>query len=112
MSKIVFRVQGSKSNPYTVTFENMGGNVKALCDCAAGKNGQACKHRSRILSGDSTDIVSSNVNEVAIVSSWSEGGQVEKLQTEIQLKEAQLSKLEKEISQLRKKISKAMSGAA
>lgn len=112
MSKVVFLVQGSKAEPYRVTFEKTEGGMRAFCDCAAGTNGKSCKHRTRILQGDSTDIVSPNSAAVEEVVSWGGGETVKELQKEIATREKKIALLEKEISVLRKSISKALTSAA
>ncbi len=110
--KIVFSVQGSKADPYKVTFEKTDSGIKALCSCAAGKNGQSCKHRNRILKGEITDIVSSNANDVNVVTGWFRGGELDQIQRQIAEKEQSLDKLKSEIDKLKKEANKMLKGAA
>ncbi len=52
--KLEFHV-ASDSNPdelYTVAFYNEDGKVSIWCDCAAGDNGQVCKHKRDLAQGD------------------------------------------------------------
>ena len=65
MNELVFHVKGSSTRPYEVVFLKEGDHITALCDCMAGKNGQHCKHRFRILDGSDQDIVSDNTEEIA-----------------------------------------------
>ena len=83
MNELVFMVKGSSSKPYEVVFLKEGDHVTALCDCMAGKNGQHCKHRFRILEGSQQDIVSDNAGEVAEVLIWLVGSDLEEAMTEI-----------------------------
>ena len=63
MQTFKFLVQGSQPEPYESVFYFDGHNMTATCTCAAGENGQYCKHRISILEGDDSKIVSSK-NEV------------------------------------------------
>lgn len=67
MQKIFFLVQGSSEEPYTVTFTKIDDNLKVSCTCAAAMKGMYCKHRTNILNGDVTNIVSHNTNDVLII---------------------------------------------
>jgi len=75
--RLTFEVQGSASEPYQTTFIFAKGRLAALCDCAAGQNGQYCKHRFRILAGMRDGIVSANVDDVSIVQQWFRGTELE-----------------------------------
>lgn len=59
---IEFFIQGSAANPYRVLFWREGNNVKSSCNCQAGKNGLACKHRLGLIDGDITNLVSSSAD--------------------------------------------------
>jgi uncharacterized Zn finger protein len=63
--KIIFKVQGSKPDPYIVTFEKKENQVLADCTCDAGNMGTHCKHRINILKGISENIVSDNLNDMS-----------------------------------------------
>ena len=65
MDTITFMVQGSAVEPYKVTFKKSDSNLSAYLTCPAGENGMYCKHRFRILSGETKGIVRGNENEVA-----------------------------------------------
>lgn len=72
-----FLVQGSQSDPYRVTFEKEGNNLNAYCTCAAGANGQSCKHRLRILSGNHEGLIGGDIDNALIVVGWICGTDVE-----------------------------------
>lgn len=55
--RLVFRVQGSEPEPYLCEFVRDGDRLLARCSCAAGQNGQACKHRLGLLAGESAGVV-------------------------------------------------------
>jgi hypothetical protein len=77
MSVIEFLVQGSAPDPYCVVFKKIGSNFTTTCTCPAGEVGQHCKHRIRIILGDTTGIVSENVESVTEVKGWVKGTDVE-----------------------------------
>jgi uncharacterized Zn finger protein len=83
MNELVFHVKGSSTKPYEVVFLKEGDHITALCDCMAGKNGQHCKHRFRILDGSDQDIVSDNTEEIALVQEWLIGSDLEEALKEI-----------------------------
>jgi uncharacterized Zn finger protein len=112
MSKIQFQVQGSSADPYEVTFERRGADLIAFCTCPAGENGQHCKHRLRIMAGESTGIVSGNENQVVEVVSWFKGSKLETIVVELEAKEKAAEKLKIEISGLKKKLATSMKSAA
>lgn len=108
MVSIIFFVQGSAPDPYKVTFSKEGNNLTAFCTCPAGENGQYCKHRFRILSGDSTGISSGNLEEAKMVASWLAGTDVEVALKQVKEAEFLLRKAEQEVSKLKKNLARAM----
>ncbi len=72
-----FFVKGSADDPYRVVIEKNGDDLNAFCTCPAGENGQACKHRLRILSGNDEGVVGGDVNRIATVVDWVAGTDVE-----------------------------------
>lgn len=77
MKKIIFLVQGSAKEPYQVEFFKENNKVTATCSCPAGRYSGHCKHRISILTNKPKDIVSDNLDDVQIVSSWIKGTEVE-----------------------------------
>ena len=75
--KMDFYVQGSEDDPYKVAIEKLGSDLNAYCTCAAGANGQSCKHRLRILSGNSDNIVGGDIDSLSLVVDWVAGTDVE-----------------------------------
>ena len=112
MGKLNFKVQGSASEPYEVTFEKQGNELMAFCTCPAGENGQHCKHRINILEGDPSSITSGNESKVAEVVRWLKGTRLEKILIELNSKEKQAEALKKEIMVLKKKLASSFRGAA
>ncbi len=108
MKIIYFSVQGSATEPYKVTFQKNGNKLSAYCTCPAGKHGQYCKHRFRILGGLTDDIVSNNVSAVDEVKSWLSGTDVESVLTEVAKKGNAFEKAKKEFSIAKKKLARTM----
>lgn len=107
---ITFVVQGSSPEPYTVTFTKTDDRLNAFCTCPAGEKGQYCKHRFRILSGDSTGIIGDNMREVPTVRGWMHGSPLESAFQQLQEAEIKAQKAEKELSRTKKALAKVMHG--
>lgn len=108
MSEIIFRVQGSASDPYEVTFDKSDNTLTARCTCPAGEVGQYCKHRLRILRGDSTGIVSPNQKDVGVVKSWLSGTELESALNEFDSAEKEQEKAKKRLDLAKKKLARVM----
>jgi len=109
MQEIIFRVQGSASEPYIVSFvKRANGNVSAYCTCPAGENAQSCKHRINILTGKSSGVVSDNQDAVMIVSSWLAGTDVEAAMLKLSKLEKEEERIKKELSSAKKELARAM----
>lgn len=109
MDKVVFEVQGSDIDPYQVTFVRRSEeNLSAYCTCPAGDNGQYCKHRFRILDGSTKNIVSGNEEEVATVTAWLPGTDVERAIQEMHRLESEHDRIKKELSDAKKRVAAAL----
>ena len=109
MQEITIEVQGSAPEPYKVTFVRQSEtNLSAYCTCAAGENGQYCKHRFAILDGITADIVSSNANEASIVQSWLLGTDIERLMRRMRELEKEAARIKNELSFVKKDLAKAL----
>lgn len=109
MEEIVFKVQGSATEPYNVVFVRRGpGNLSAHCTCPAGEKGQYCKHRFNILAGLSEGIVSNNLDAVGVVASWLPGSDVEAALQKVHALEAEEERIKKALSAAKKELAKSM----
>ena len=108
METIEFLVQGSATEPYQVTFVRNGRQFSAFCTCAAGENGQICKHRLSILDGISKGVISSNTDQVITVAGWLPGSDVEAAMQEVSRVEAEFERAKKLLSIAKKKVAAVM----
>jgi uncharacterized Zn finger protein len=108
MKKIEFLVQGSAPDPYRVTFIDDEKNMNALCTCPAGKNGQNCKHRLAILSGDTKAIISKNEDQVVTIRDWVLGTDIERALIELSQAEQEHEGAKKRLTIAKKKFSQVM----
>jgi len=108
MASSTFRLQGSASLPYEVTFSREGANLTATCTCPAGLVGQYCKHRFNILDGALDAIVSNNENEVATVVGWLPGTDVEAAMSAVSAAELEVERAKKAASAAKKALAAAM----
>ncbi|MBK8466402.1 MAG: SWIM zinc finger family protein [Chloracidobacterium sp.] len=109
MEELAFEVQGSAPEPYKVTFTRRSqDNLSAYCTCAAGANGQYCKHRLAILGGDASGIISPNSGEAKIAQSWLPGTDVEKALLKLRELELAAARIKNEITSAKKEVAAAM----
>ena len=105
MQSIQFMVKGSSPEPYETVFYFDSHNMHATCTCAAGKNGQYCKHRLQILSGDTSSIVSGNLKDVTTILSSFKGTPLENKIHELKECEAGYAKITTQLSKIKKELS-------
>jgi uncharacterized Zn finger protein len=103
----VFLIKGDASEPYKVTFEKDGSNLNAYCTCRAGQNGQYCKHRFAILSGNVDAVVSENIREAKKVAGWLSGTDVDRALQDVALAEKELLRAKKKLSAAKKRLAAA-----
>lgn len=60
-----FTVRGSTGNIYQVTARKSGDGVSMSCTCQAGQHGLWCRHRTALLDGDVTELVSENISDIS-----------------------------------------------
>ena len=72
-----FDVSGSAPELYRVTIYRRSGMLKATCTCRAGKMATLCKHRLRILGGNTANLVDFKQADMDTLSAWLVGSQVE-----------------------------------
>jgi hypothetical protein len=108
MNEIEFLVQGSDSEPYRVIFSKNAANLRATCTCRAGEVGQYCKHRIRIIDGDSTGIVSDNMSAVPEIKIWAIGSDVERAILELRDAEQQLEEAKRRVASYKKKLARTL----
>lgn len=105
MDRLEFLVKGTQEEPYRVIIERDGNNLNAFCTCAAAANGQVCKHRLRILSGNPEGLVEGCHAHLAEVSGWLAGTDVEaavcalaKVEEEFELAKINLANAKKHLA--------------
>lgn len=108
METIQFLVQGSSDEPYEVTFKKSGNNLSAYCTCAAGQNGQYCKHRFQILEGRTEGIVSGNEGMVPTIVAWLPGTDVAEAMAELAAAEREFEQAKKVVTHAKKTVAAAM----
>jgi queuine/archaeosine tRNA-ribosyltransferase len=108
METIQFKVKGSAPEPYMTVFKREGSNLTAHCSCRAGEVGQDCKHRLRILSGKTGEIVSGNEKDVALVQSWLKGTDVEMALNEFVEAERRFEEAKRDLDKSKKKLARAL----
>ena len=105
---IIFEVQGSAKEPYSVKFQQLAGRIAASCTCPAGVFQDLCKHRVMILNGITKDIVSDNAAAVAQIQQWIVGTEVAAALAEMTSIEAQIDQLKKQLKEVKKTVAHIM----
>jgi hypothetical protein len=74
---LCFSVRGSTGNIYDITARKAAEKLRISCTCQAGQNRIWCKHRTALLDGDISNLLSDNVSDVEKLAEWAEGTEVE-----------------------------------
>ena len=110
MKELNFKVQGSAEEPYKVTFYYENGNLTTTYTCQAGYSKMMCKHRTNLINGDVTNLVSNNSDDILILKDWYQNSQIESLISQVDLKEKEadkeIKKIKKELKDLKKEVYK------
>lgn len=77
MKKISYQVQGSASEPYSITISLDGTNITCLCDCPAGMNGSHCKHWMSVFEGKKQNYIGLDDAQINEIQSWMAGSDLE-----------------------------------
>ena len=108
--KTRFEVSGSSGVVYVVETVADGREVTITCDCDAGRNGMACRHRLAVLSGDASAIVSSNKRELANVTALLPGTKLLAQLSKVAQAEEAADDAKRELSKAKKELSRLMDG--
>ena len=105
---ITFEIQGSAEQPYQPTFIKDGEKITATCTCPAGQFGTLCKHRTGLLAGDASAVVSDNADQVGTITEWIIGTETEANITKLREAEKTLSKAKRELTKAKKALSESL----
>lgn len=109
MKQFCFLVSGSQPEPYEVIVKVVGKNLTATCTCAAGVNGQHCKHRLSLLTGDASALISDNEVEATELPHLLQGTDVEAAIAELTAAENDAIRAKKRVSDAKKVLGRALS---
>lgn len=107
---ITFAVQGSAPAPYRVTFERDHAQLRAFCTCAAGQNGQYCKHRAGLLLGIIDSVVTGNLEDLRLLGEWLRESPLACGLQELDAAELALEQAKRRVTSARKAVSSLMLG--
>jgi uncharacterized Zn finger protein len=109
MSELIFSVKsGSTDEIYEVRASRNGSDLKITCTCRAGISGTYCKHRFSLLSGEVTDLLSGNHDDIEALKLLLSGTDVEQCINLVVKAEAELEIAKSKLSIEKKKLGKAM----
>lgn len=111
MEELRFVVQGSRPEPCEVRFiRRDDGNLLAFCSCAAGVGGRYCVHRFKLMAGDAEGVISSNVEEVALLPQWLEGTNVMQALERLAAAEARMAEAKRQVAVAKQALAAATKG--
>ena len=108
MEELIFKVKGSSSDDYELTFIKDDDSLTALCTCPAGQFGGLCKHRVAIIDGKQESVSSDNADQVAKIVEWAVGTDVEAALAELRAGEKNKGLSKDDIKVLKKTVARAM----
>ena len=103
-----FRVQGSVDEPYDIAIERVGDSLRASCTCAAGQNGQYCKHRMSLLQGSIQGVVSGDLEAIPRLPALLDGSDVAAALGRLAESERQLEQAKRAVSAAKRAIAQAL----
>jgi DNA polymerase-3 subunit epsilon len=74
---LCFAVKGSTGNIYEITARKITDKLRVSCTCQAGRNKNWCKHRTVLLNGDISRLLSDNASDIKKLAKWAVGIEVE-----------------------------------
>jgi len=74
---LCFSVKGSTGNIYEITARRVVDQLRMTCACQAGQNRIWCKHRTALLDGVVSDLLSDNASEIKKLAEWAVGVEVD-----------------------------------
>jgi DNA polymerase-3 subunit epsilon len=74
---LCFSVKGSTGNIYEITARRLAKKLRISCTCQAGQMRSWCKHRTALLDGDISNLLSDNISDVKKLAEWAEGVKIE-----------------------------------
>jgi uncharacterized Zn finger protein len=110
VERLAFTVEGSRGDEYRIAFEIDREKAAAFCTCQAGNNGLACKHRTGLMDGDVSDLLSGNPEDVTRLRTLLQGTNLAAVYEWAQRAEAAATEAKKELESAKRALSKLMHG--
>jgi hypothetical protein len=110
MERHEFFIQGSADEPYRIEIRLEAGRIIALCSCPAGVNGQYCKHRIGILTGDAKICTDLDMAAVATVRGWLPGSALEAAMQAVAMGEVEAARAQAKVKALKKQLARVLYG--
>jgi hypothetical protein len=109
--EITFEVRSSSGQGnYRLRAYRTGHGTRFSCECAAGENGQICKHRLGLLTGDFRMLERGRTQDIEVVRTWFFGSGLQETIAEISRLEHEMQKMKGHIAEAKKQIARIMMG--
>lgn len=99
----------SSGNEYNVQVYSTEDGPVITCDCPAGENGQYCKHRFALISGDEREVVEADA-QVSEIAALVAGSRLEAAIDAMHKQEAVVKKAQADLRAIKKSVASAMLG--
>lgn len=107
-----FAIEGSQGDEYRIAFEIGGGRATAFCTCQAGSNRLCCRHRTELMDGEMTNLVSGNAADVVRLKTLLRDTDLAAAYDWVQQAEATATAAKQELEAAKKAMAKVMYGRA
>lgn len=104
-----FSVAGSTGNLYEITASKVGDRFIMTCDCEAGIKGTHCKHRTALLDGECSNLLSDNRADIEKLQQLFSGSNAEKYYCELIQIENEIETLKSKLKSIKRAFSRAIS---
>ena len=112
MTVVELKVQGSAEEPYLVRIVLADGEVTAHCTCTASENGKHCKHRVRVLAGNTEGCVDGDIDRVPSLPALIVGSKLEAAMAAVADAESEADAAKKRVSEAKKRMAIVMRGGS
>ena len=111
MQKKTYKIQGSASEPYSITISKIDNKMRCVCNCPAGTKKKHCKHWMSLFDGTKQDYIDLTDSEIEEIQSWIKGSDLEDAWNSFNEFKKKEIEFKEKLSELKKQIMKKMQTA-
>jgi hypothetical protein len=107
---LLFQVRSSSSAEVYDVGATLQPVLRITCTCAAGAIGGFCKHRTDLLEGDLTNLVTVDEADISILIQAVDGSEIRRAMNDITALDAEIETLKRKLGAVKKQLSRALNG--